>query len=193
VIALDYLFAAGRFTAAFFGAVNLDAVFFMITNGFGSAMVIPIVFLSLYVITRKTLPGIIGAVVIGLVWIIWLGLIYSGGLSFETHVITYWYSKWQYNSTLSGPISVYGLYLPGAVAALTMFFGLVRAQSKLARYRLIMTICSMILTGTLIMVDFLLTDPVIAVWIRSAILAAVLLGALGYFPPKFIRKGLEEE
>ncbi len=190
-ITMVYLFAALRMVAAFYGNQALDALFYQIDNAFGGLMLLPSVFLALFLITSNRLLGAVGAIVAGIIWAIWLVVMYTNGLDFATHTLGYWHSDWDQVSKAAKQIAIFGLYLPGAFSIIAMFFGLFRVNSAFARYRLIMTVISMLLTMTLIIVEFMTTDPVAGIWIRSGLLAAVLIGIFAYFPPRGIKARLE--
>lgn len=189
-ITMVYLLAALRILAAFFGNSALDRIFYQIDNAFGGAMVIPTMFLALYMLTHNKVAGGIGAVVMTVVWTIWLILMYTNGVTGPT--ISQWHTDWDQVSNAAKQLAIFGLYLPTVLAMLSMFFGLVRVGSGMARYRLIMTAVSMILTATLIIIEFLTTNPLVGIWIRLGILVAVLVGVFGYFPPKGLRARLKE-
>jgi hypothetical protein len=188
-IAMVYLFAALRILFGFLGNSQLDALFYQIDNAFGGFMVIPSVFLALYLLTRNKIAGYVSSLCIAVIWVIWLIVMYTNGVVGPE--ISYWHTDWDQASELAKKIAIYGLYLPAVISMIAMFFGLLRVDSPMAKYRLVMTAASMILTASLIIIEFLTTNPVLGIWIRSGILAAVLVGIFGYFPPRFIRTKLE--
>jgi len=190
-ITMVYLLACLRILAAFFGNPALDRLFYQIDNAFGGAMVMPSVFLALYLLTRNRTVGMLGALAISVVWVVWLVVMYTNGVVGPE--VSQWHTDWDQVSETAKRMAIFGLYLPAVLSMIAMFFGLIRVDSPMAKYRLVMTALSMILTATLIIIEFLTTDPLAGIWIRSGILGAVLVGVLAYFPPGFIRSSLEKE
>jgi hypothetical protein len=190
-ITMVYLLASLRILAAFFGNSGLDRLFYQIDNAFGGAMVMPSVFLAFYLLTRNRVAGTVSAVVMGVVWVVWLVVMYTYGVVGPE--VSRWHTDWAQANELAEQIAIFGLYLPTVLSMIAMFFGLLRVDSPTAKYRLAMTATSMIITVTLVVVEFLTTNPLAGIWIRSGILAAVLVGVLAYFPPGFIRSRLQRE
>ena len=71
-----------------------------------------------------------------------------------------------------------------------MNFALLRAQSRLARYRIVLTSISMIVAASVIIIDYLAPGPP---WIRLIIFLAVLLGLFACVPLRFLHRWLEIE
>ncbi|MBN2380324.1 hypothetical protein JXM67_11045 [candidate division WOR-3 bacterium] len=189
-ITMVYLLASARILAAFFGHYGLDRVLYQIDNAFGGAMAIPAVLMALYMLTRNKVAGGVGASLISVVWAVWVVIMVINGVSGPE--VSQWHTDWDQVSAAAEYIAIFGLYLPAVLAMFSMFFGLIRVDSGMARYRLIMTALSMILTATLIIIEFLTTNPLLGIWIRLGILVAVLVGVFGYFPPKGLQARLKE-
>ncbi|MBD3285047.1 hypothetical protein GF359_01615 [candidate division WOR-3 bacterium] len=188
-ITMVYLLASARILAAFFGNYNIDRILYQIDNAFGGAMAIPTVLLALYMLTRNRIAGAVGASLVSVVWAVWVVIMTVKGVSGPT--VSQWHTDWDQVSSAAKYIAIFGLYLPTVLAMFSMFFALFRVDSRMARYRLIMTAVSMILTATLIIIEFLTTKPLLGIWIRLGILVAVLVGVFGYFPPKGLNDRLE--
>jgi hypothetical protein len=188
-LALLYFFVALRTVAGYLGYEHLDLVFFYVDNVFGGLMPPCAAFLFIYFVTGgKTRFALIPAVLILGVWVVWNIVNVSAGAG--NYQITFWFTEWEPNSTLARTLSIFGLYIPGVISMLGMNFALIRAQSRLARYRIILTSISMIVAISVIIIDYLAPGPP---WIRLIILLAVLLGLFAYIPPKFLHRWLEIE
>jgi hypothetical protein len=122
------------------------------------------------------------------VWVVWNVVNITGGAG--NYVVQFWFTEWTPNSPLARTLSIFGLYLPAVVSMLGMNFALIRAQSRVARYRIVMTSISMIVAVSVIIIDYLAPGPP---WIRMIIFIAALLGLFAYVPPKFLHRWLEIE
>jgi hypothetical protein len=188
-LALLYFFVALRTVFGYVGMAELDKIFFYVDNVFGGLMPPCAAFLFIYFVTAgKTRFALIPALLILGVWIVWNIVNVSAGAG--NYQVTFWFTEWEPNSALARTLSVFGLYIPGVISMLGMNFALIRAQSRLARYRIVLTSISMIVAISVIIIDYLAPGPP---WIRLIILLAVLLGLFAYVPPKFLHRWLEIE
>jgi hypothetical protein len=187
-LAVLYFFVSVRTVLGYFGLEQLDYVFFFVDNVFGGLMVAPAIFLFIYFLTtRRNLALGISSVFI-IVWAVWSIINISAGAG--NYTLEFWYTEWEPSSELARSIAIFGLYVPAAIAILGMNFALIRAQTKLARYRILLTSISFLAALTTIIIDYLRPGPP---WVRIIILVAALIGYFAYIPPRFILTALEAE
>ncbi|MBN2380976.1 hypothetical protein JXM67_14355 [candidate division WOR-3 bacterium] len=188
-LSLLYFFVAVRTLFGYLGYEQLDLVFFYVDNFFGGLMAPCALFLFFYFITQgKTKVALIPGLISLGIWATWNVVNIIGGAG--NYTVTLWFTEWEPNSAIARAIAIFGLYLPSALAIIGLLFALIRAQSRLARYRIIFTSVSMFVAFGIVIIDYLFPGPP---WMRLVILLAAILGYFTYVPPKFLHKTLEME
>ncbi len=185
-LALLYFFVALRTTAGYLGWQELDYIFFFVDNVFGGLLVAPPVFLLVYFLTSKRNLALGVSSIFIAVWLVWNIINISAGAA--NYTVEFWYTEWEPSSEIARLIAIFGLYVPGALAMLGMNLALLRARSKMARYRIPMTSLSFLIALSAIIVDYLRPGPP---WLRLVILAAAIIGFFAYVPPRFLQSRLE--
>jgi len=189
-LAFTYFFVAARTFFGYLGMPNLDIAFYFVDNVFGGFMAPCAVFLFIYFLTtRKNVAFGISSIFV-LVWFVWNIINISAGITPGSYQIEFWFTDMTPNSALAAAIAKFGLYAPAAISMLGMNFALIRAQSRLARYRIILSSASMFVAFFIIIIDYLAPGPP---WLRLVILLAALLGLFAYAPPRFLHSWLEIE
>lgn len=187
-MALLYFFVALRTVLGYLGYPSLDLIFFYVDNVFGGLMIPCAVFLFMYFVTANRNAAFLVSSIFLVVWVVWNIVNISAGAG--NYTVDFWYTEWEPNSALARAIAIFGLYIPGVVSMLGMNFALLRAQSRVARYRILLTSISMVVAISIIIIDYLAPGPP---WLRLVILIAALFGFFVYVPPKFLYRWLDIE
>lgn len=195
-LALTYFFVAVRTMFGYLGMPNLDIAFYFVDNVFGGFMGPCAVFLFIYFLTtRKNVAFGVSSVFV-LVWLVWNIINISAGAgNYEVHsVANTWYGGWytdmEPNSGLARLIAIFGLYAPAAISMLGMNLALIRAQSRLSRFRIVLTSISMLVVFSIMIIDYLKPGPP---WLRMGIFLAAVLAYFAYVPPRFLHSWLERK
>ena len=184
-LGLLYLFVGIRTLSAFFGYEDVDRFFQLAAHGVGGLIAPPVVFLFFYFLTEKFKITLIPGIILLGIWLVWIIIDIKSGVS--NHVVTYWVSEWTPNSDFARRLSIYGLYLPAVLSALSMNFLLLKVKSNLAKFRILTTSISIIIIITVVLLDYFGSVGIIG---RPFILIASLIALLSYSPPQFIKNKL---
>ncbi|GEM_PF-1247893 len=189
-LAFTYFFVAARTVSGYFGKQELDVALYFVDNVFGGFMGPCAVFLFVYFISTKKNVAFGVSSVFVLIWIVWTIINISGGIKAGSYNVDFWFTDMEPASVIAASMAKFGLYAPAALSMLGMNFALFRAQSRLSRYRIVLSSISMFLVFTIIIIDYLKPGPP---WLRLAILLGALLAYVAYVPPKFMYNSLNIE
>ncbi len=180
-----------RTLAAYFRAYQLDRLFFTVDNFFGVMVAPAIMFFVLYFyIKNKNVVNIIILLffIVCMVW--WVFDVRAGAKRIE---VSYWLSEWEMASEKVANFAKYVLYLPTAIAILSLNFMAQRAKSRATRYKVFMSSISITGATFLMMADLLGTSPFVGFAVRVGIMAFCIFGYLSYFPTKGIESWIRKE
>ncbi len=185
-IGLLYFFVGLRTLFAYLSNPEMDRIFFFIDNAFGGLMAPLIIPLFLYFWTENTKKSIAGGSAFLLIWIVWMYLNVTGGVS-GPH-ISYWQSEWTPNSHIAKIVNGVGLFIPGFLSAIGIGILSFRLKAKVARFRALTTSISIIIIAIVVLLDYWGTVGMPG---RFLILLASFTALIGYNPPSFIKNKLE--
>ncbi|NOZ13507.1 MAG: hypothetical protein GXO69_07640 [Acidobacteria bacterium] len=180
-----------RTLAAYFRAYQIDRLFFSVDNFFGAMVAPAIMFFVLYFyIKNKNVVNIIIFIffVVCIVW--WIFDVRAGAKRIE---VSYWLSEWEMASEKVANFAKYVMYLPTAIAILSLNFMANRVKSRATRYKIFLSSISITGATFLMMADLLGTSPFVGFAVRVGIMIFCVFGYLSYFPSKGIERWIQKE
>ncbi len=180
-----------RTLAAYFRAYQLDRLFFSVDNFFGVMVAPAILYFVLYFyIKNKNLVNVLILLffIVCMIW--WIFDVRAGARRIE---VSYWLSEWQMASEKVANFAKYVLYLPTAIAILSLNFMANRAKSRATRYKVFLSSISITGATFLMMADLLGTSPFVGFAVRVGIMIFCIFGYLSYFPTKGIESWIRKE